>query len=201
MCRVAALLLLVCALLPAPLGASGVEPARVGLRFVVAQVEGEPVASEAFLREQLARAHEIFAPLGIELVRLDDATMPAHHAELHTRRDRNALARYVQPGIISCMVVGKLMDVDEPGRERRGVHWTPPSARSKHFVIVSAISFPHVLAHELGHFFGNPSHSETPGNLMSYVGADGPPFLDDAQKHRVRRTLLRMLKRGELVAR
>ena len=34
--------------------------------------------------------------------------------------DRDALAPYVRKGAIHCFIVAKLMDVDEPGRERWG---------------------------------------------------------------------------------
>jgi len=174
---------------------------RVGLRFLVAQHDGAPVAGEDFLHEQLTQAQQIFAPLGVELVRLPDQVLPAQHAELLTRADRDALAAYVETGVIHCMVVAKLMDVDEAGRERRGVHWTPHAQPARHFVIVSAIAFPQVLAHELGHFFGNPRHSETSGNLMSYQRLDAPPFLDAQQQRRVRAALARMLRNGKLSAR
>jgi hypothetical protein len=117
---------------------------------------------------------------------------------LVTRADRDALGAYVQAGVIDCMIVGTLMDVDEPGRDRRGVHWRVRTQRRRHFVIVSAISGPYVLAHELGHFLGNRAHSATPGNIMSYASRPGVPSLDEAQLRRIRRTLRRMRTTGEL---
>jgi hypothetical protein len=91
------------------------------------------------------------------------------------------------------------MDVDEPGRERRGVHWHPRSRPARSFLIVSKISKAYVLAHELGHLLGNPKHSGVPGNLMSYERTAEPPFLDAAQIRNVKRTLAALLKGGTLV--
>lgn len=171
---------------------------RIPLHFRVVHIDGQPVAPEAFLAEQLAHANEIYRPLGIELVDAKRGTLAKRHARMLSREDRDRLGAFLSPGAINCMIVATLMDVDEPGRERRGVHWTHRSERDRHYVIVSAISGPYVLAHELGHFFGNREHSDTPGNLMSYERTDAPPFLDEAQKKRVRDTLARMLGSGEL---
>ena len=67
------------------------------------------------------------------------------------------------------------------------------------FLIVSKISKPYVLAHELGHLLGNPKHSDVPGNLMSYERTAQTPFLDAAQVRNVKRTLAALLKSGTLV--
>lgn len=180
--------------------ARAAEPARIELIFHVAQVEGVPVAPPAFIAEQLAAANVIYQPLGIELVGREGAALPAAHAELVTRADRDALASHVRRGAIHCFVVARLMDVDEPGRERRGVHWHPRPDPRRSYLIVSKISKPFVLAHELGHLFGNPTHSVVPGNLMSYERTTQPPFLDAAQVRNVRRTLATLLKNRRLVA-
>lgn len=174
-------------------------PARIPVVFHVAQLDDKAVAPASFISEQLAAANTIYGPLGIELVAVERLPLPAGHAEILTRSDRDALARHVRKGAIHCFVVGKLMDVDEPGRERRGVHWHPRPEPQRSFLIVSKISARFVLAHELGHLFGNRAHSDVPGNLMSYQRADGPPFLDDAQVRRVQSTLAAMLKAGTLV--
>jgi len=81
---------------------------------------------------------------------------------------------------------------------RRGVHWHSRSHPGAHFVILSSIAGTDVLAHELGHFLGNPKHSDTPGNLMSYERGDAPPFLDPEQVARMQRALQGYLRRGEL---
>jgi hypothetical protein len=178
--------------------AHATEPRRIPLVFHVAERDGAAVAPASFIAEQLAAANEIYGPLGIELVDGERAPLAAGHADMVSRADRDALAPYVRKGAIHCFIVARLMDVDEPGRERRGVHWHPPGPALS-FLIVSQISKPYVLAHELGHFFGNPKHSDVPGNLMSYTRTAKPPFLDKAQIGRVQRTLVGMLKEGRLV--
>lgn len=180
--------------------ASASAPRRIPLIFHVAQRDGAAVAPEAFIGEQLAAANTIYGPLGIELVDAERVPLGAEHAEMITRSDRDALARYVRKGAVHVFIVAKLMDVDEPGRERRGVHWHPRPSPRDSYLIVSQISGRYVLAHELGHMFGNPQHSDVPGNLMCYQRAEGTPFLDDAQTRRVRQTLAALLKEGRIVA-
>jgi hypothetical protein len=175
-------------------------PLRIPVVFHVTERDGDAVATQSFIAKQLAAANTIYGPLGIELVEHELVPLAAKHADLMTRADRDALARYVQKGVINCFVVAKLMDVDEPGRERRGVHWRPRPSPRQSFLIVSKISRPYVLAHELGHLLGNPKHSDVAGNLMSYERSDGPPFLDAEQIQRVRRTLAALLKQGNIVA-
>lgn len=179
----------------APARAEGVR--RIPIVFRVAEREEQAVAPASFVAEQLAAANGIYGPLGIELVEHERQALPGPHAELITRADRDALARYTKKGVINCFVVAKLMDVDEPGRERRGVHWRPHKQRRNNFLIVSKISKPYVLAHELGHYFGNP-HSDVAGNLMSYAWTVDPPFLNASQAKRVERTLTALLKSGTL---
>lgn len=175
-------------------------PRRIPLIVHVAQREGEAVAPASFISDQLAAANSIYQPLGIDLVDIERVPLGAEHAEMITRSDRDALARYVKKGAVHVFIVAKLMDVDEPGRERRGVHWHPRPSPRDSYLIVSQISGRYVLAHELGHMFGNPEHSDVPGNLMCYQRAEGTPFLDDAQIRRVRRALAALLKEGRIVA-
>jgi hypothetical protein len=54
-----------------------------------------------------------------------------------------------------------------------------------------------VLAHELGHFFGN-GHSDVADNLMSYTRTGGRVFLDDAQIDRIQVYSWRFLASGRL---
>jgi hypothetical protein len=89
--------------------------------------------------------------------------------------------------------------VDEADRTRRGVHWRSTTHPGAHFVIVSSIAGVDVLAHELGHYLGNPEHSEVPGNLMSYEHTAAIPFLDEAQVVRLRRRLRTYVTSRELL--
>jgi hypothetical protein len=155
------------------------------------------VAASEFIETQLEHANRIYEPLGIQLVIAGRRTISETH--MITREDRDALGAHLREGVINWFVVAQLMDVDEPGRERRGVHWHVRATPSRRFVIVSAISGPYVLAHELGHFFGNPQHSDVAGNLMCYTHTDQVPVLDDVQQANVARTLRRMRSRGELL--
>ena len=178
-------------------GLAQAAPLTLRLWFHVAQRAREDVAPASFVAEQLAQANAIYEPLGVRFEDAGHSPLAARHARLDTRADRDALAPQLERGFVNCFVTGTLMDVDEAGRERRGVHWHGPGGT--HYVIVSAISGPSVLAHELGHFLGNPQHSDTPGNLMSYTRTEAVPFLDASQIARVQRTARRMLRREGLL--
>jgi len=186
---------------PATTPSSHSQPVRWLPLFVhVAEHEGRPVADESFVKVRVERANEIFSPYRVGFVVRRSVSLPAAHAYLESRPDRDALAAYVQPEVIDCFVVKSLRDVDEPERMRRGVHWHAHSqSDAPHYVIVSTLGDPDVFSHELGHFLGNPSHSDTPGNLMSYQRGEGLPFLDLAQISRLERALRGYFRRGELV--
>ena len=173
---------------------------RVQLPLIVhtVRVGGQPVAGPEFMQERVARANEIFAPYGVSFTIIAQRELDETHARLERRQDRDALGAWVQRGAIHCFVVESLRDVDEPERMRRGVHWHSRSYPGRHFVIVSILGAADVFAHELGHYLGNPEHSDTPGNLMSYQRGDGLPFLDEQQVSRVQRALRRYRKSGEL---
>jgi len=172
------------------------------LAITVALEAEEPVVSDAWIETQLENANTIFSPHGVTFRSVERHTMPEAHARLENRRDRHALGRRQHTERIDVFLVRSLRDVDEPERMRQGVHWRPRGeefpARA-HFVIVSSIAGPTVLAHELGHYFGN-GHSDVPGNIMSYERGDRPPFFDDTQAARIRFSLRRFLRRGELTA-
>src|SRR5262245_10595064 len=96
---------------------------RVPVLFHVAQGPTGPVVERTFVNTQLAHANAIFRGLGIELVAVEVRQEPQQGARLVSRADRDRLARLLSPGVLNVFVVATLMDVDEPGRERRGVHW------------------------------------------------------------------------------
>jgi hypothetical protein len=165
----------------------------------VVEQDGKPVADAAFIEERIAPATEIYAPYHVSFVVQKRLPLPAAHAHLSSRADRDALARYLERKVINCFVVASLRDVDEPERMRRGVHWHAATRGDAHFVIISTLGGRDVLSHELGHFLGNPEHSPTPGNLMSYEHGPMLPFLDAPQLKRLERSLRGYFKRGELV--
>jgi hypothetical protein len=178
--------------------AHGEPPLPVPIVFHVAQSSEHRAQVEPFIESQLEHANLAFAPTGVGFVDAGRAKLSPAQAVLVTRADRDALLAQVAQGAVHCMVVARLMDVDEPGRERRGVHWYRAGTSRPHMVIVSTLAGEYVLAHELGHFFGNPAHSQEPGNLMSYLPGVLPPVLTEAQQRRVRQSLVRMQRRGEL---
>jgi len=180
-------------------GARGEDVRVLPIAVHVVHVDGSPVVPRSFVDQQLERANAIFTPYG---VRFAEPSAPpplaARHAALETREDRDALGAHAAPGVIHCFVVRSLRDVDEPERMRRGVHWHSRTHEGAHFVVLSSIAGPDVLAHELGHYLGNPKHSSTPGNLMSYERGAVPPFLDAGQVRRMRAAIARYVAAGEL---
>lgn len=147
----------------------------------------------------VARANAVFARANVGF-RIDTVVpLPPRHAELVTRDDRDALGTLVQARTIDVFVVSTLMDVDEPGRRRGGVHWRDRGRRGVRYVIIVAEAHDWTLAHELGHYFGN-GHSPVPGNLMSYDWTLGDPVFDGAQHRRIHRsatTLARAFRLGQ----
>lgn len=164
----------------------------------VATVNGAPVVPQSFIEAQLARANEIFAPYGVSFAIEAQVELAERHARQRSRRDRDRLRTEVRAGAIHCFIVAELLDVDEPGRVRRGVHWHARDRPRSRYVILSAIAGPNVLAHELGHYLGNREHSPVRGNLMSYEHGDQLPVLDAAQQERLSRALRASLASGEL---
>lgn len=168
------------------------------LALHVVEQDGEPVADEAFIQARVDRANEIYARYRVGFVVQRRLPLKEAHAHLSSRADRDALAPYLQRKVINCFVVTSLRDVDEPERMRRGVHWHAASHPGAHYVIISLLGDRDVFSHELGHYLGNPNHSPTPGNLMSYERGPMLPFLDPAQLTRLESSLRGYFKRGEL---
>jgi hypothetical protein len=185
---------------PREVGASNAERVVLPIAFHVVEVEGQPIVDSGFIAQRLERANQIFAPHGVVFEQTAALALGSEHAAIETREDRDALGANAGHGVIDCFVVRSLRDVDDPTQVRRGVHWHVQAHAGAHFVILSSISGPNVLAHELGHFLGNPEHSQVPGNLMSYLPGKGLPTLDPAQVKRVARSVRGYLLRHELRA-
>lgn len=123
----------------------------------------------AFMLGELeqANAHHAPANLGFEVVEV--RTLPESASDIVSRKDRDQLGHdNWQRGIVDVYVVSSLANVDDPG-PIRGVHWRSRKDRQRRWVILSRISPPRVLAHELGHYFGL-SHSTVPASLMNTSG-------------------------------
>lgn len=193
------LLTVTVATLLATLPAFGDDPiATFPVAFAVAQSDGEPVREDAWLDEQLAYAEKLFGPHGVHFRRTSRRLVGSLHADLVTRADRDALFSMMRPAVINVFVVASLKDVDEKERYRFGVHWRPSQQPASRFIVLAAGAPPSVLAHELGHYFGNP-HSPTPDNVMSYERAGGTLFFDAPQIARIRATARRCLLEKELL--
>lgn len=170
-----------------------------GLAITVAEVEHKPVQTEEWIAAQVAAAEGLFGPIGVHVRWALAKPMDSRFAVMDSRADRDALGSELEGRMINVLVVGRLRDVDDPSRDRMGVCWQNQRDRHKRYIVLSATARPTVLAHELGHFFGNP-HSAVVNNVMSYSRSDGDVFFDDAQKSIIRAYAARYLGSGELVA-
>ena len=159
---------------------------------------------QGWLDAQLANTQALFEPAGVgfELGELRRSAAGAELGAIEDRAERDALGARVEtsrsgePTRVNVFLTERLVDVDDPPSERMGVHWRRRRARNVHYVIVSTQAWPTTLAHELGHYFGNP-HSPTPNNIMSYQ-RDGsvPPFFDTRQLARIRSHARRYARAG-----
>ncbi len=150
-----------------------------GVSFAVASENGRRVVDDAWIQTQIDDANHFFAPLGTSFRWTIEKELAAPHGEMHSRADRDALTPLMEKSVIDVFLVRELEDVDEPGRMRMGVCWT--GREQKRFIILSRTARRTVLAHELGHFFGNHQHSTVVNNLMSYERDGGAVFFDDRQ--------------------
>lgn len=183
-------------LLATPAAADGT---RVPLSVAIARVDGEPVVTTDWLAEQVAHATRAFRPFGVCFDAAQPHALAAGHEALESRADRHALGGFLTPGQANVFVVASLRDVDDPSLMRMGVHWRARGRHTGHYVIVSASAWKTTLAHELGHFFGNPHHP-TPGNLMSYEGRSDESGFDAAQGRRIATRLRGFLRSRQLRA-
>lgn len=168
-----------------------------GLSFAI--VEGDDasrIVDDAWIQGQIDEANRLFGPLGTRFRAVREKPLAARHATLRTREDRDALTPLTELGMIDVFLVSELEDVDEPGRRRMGVCWTGKGG--KRFIVVSRRARPLVLAHELGHFFGNRQHSDVVNNVMSYTHDGGEAFFDERQMATIKRFSERFLRSGRL---
>ncbi|MCB9732645.1 MAG: hypothetical protein H6745_08565 [Deltaproteobacteria bacterium] len=185
-------------------------PAAADLCFgLVVHVATDPdgrLAQDAdWLAEQVAAANDRFAPMGVGF-EVDAAELlgpEAWHVADRAARDALGRAPHKNPGRVDVFITARLENVDEPG-EIRGVHWRDRRRRADRWIILSAIAPRHVLAHELGHYFGLP-HTLALGSLMNTSGNDPTPreerrFLP-AEERRVAARAKALAKRRELVPR
>ncbi len=136
------------------------------LRLWIAPHDDDAFDDHAFVATQLEHANLHHQPAGLAFAIVETRTLTPAERAIVSRADRDALGHANwRRGVIDVYLVSSLANVDEPG-EIRGVHWRSRADRKRRFIIVSRISPPHVLAHELGHYFGLP-HSDAPASLMN----------------------------------
>jgi hypothetical protein len=177
--------------------AGGDEEVTLPLSFAVATEGGVPVVDQAWLDGQLAEVERLYGPLGVHFHAPAPRPLSLPLAHVESRADRDALAPAALGKLINVFVVASLRDVDDGVSPRRGVHWRARSSPSLHYVILSSIAGPSVLAHELGHYFGN-GHSDQTDNLMSYRRTGAPVFLVPAQVATIHAGVRAALRAGEV---
>ena len=169
-----------------------------GLSFAIARGEtGERVVDDAWVQRQIDDANRLFGPLGTRFRWVLEKPLAEPHGEMHTRAQRDALTPLMEPNMIDVFLVRQLEDVDEPGRMRMGVCWT--GRGGKRFIVLSRSARPTVLAHELGHFFGNRQHSTVVDNLLSYSRDGGDVFFDEQQIAPIKSFTARFLETRRLL--
>lgn len=198
---------------PIPEATPDPEPAHLyGLHIYLAG-EAARADDDAFLKVQLERARRLFAGIDVDLevIAVDELPRDGKDAEdgtIETRAERDALghSRWKR-GEIAVFIVNRLYDVDEPRDEEgnlrpiRGVHWRDRAVKDHRWVILWRGSPPHVLAHELGHFFSLP-HGIDPASIMNKAPRTDPPPEDRgfvaAEQKRMRSAERRMRTSGYL---
>ena len=170
------------------------------VRFHFPWRAGEGPIDETEVETELDRANAIFASAGIAFapsrpaIRLDASAPRA----ARTRDDRDVLVRSGSGPEVHVFVVDELLDIDEADRRRMGVHWRVRNDHARHGILLASYAPPTVLAHELGHYFGNP-HAHAPDDLMSYVRTGmRAPFLSAPEIRRARAAAERYAASGEI---
>ena len=174
-------------------------PIRLPIRVMVAKTQGTQVVTQAWLDAQLAEANRVIGAHGVAFAFDKVEVSTTMTAALETRADRDALGDLVSKQVINVFVVASLRDVDDPSRLRMGVHWRELSNLKNNYIIVSASARRATMAHEIGHYLGNP-HTGVENNLMSYKRTDEDAvFMDAVQGARCRRTTHAHIATGKLV--
>ena len=153
------------------------------------------MVNAAWLTERIEAANRIFRPLDVCFEARAPRALPDRHARLMTRADRDALTDLMVPDAINVFVVRRLRDVDDPSLDRMGVHWH--GKKGARYVILEYDAMRTSLAHELGHYFGNPAHTTIRNNVMSYDRPDEDRLtFTRAQTDRIRAEVRRLRRAG-----
>ncbi len=172
--------------------------------FLAVNAAGEPVRDPEWIAESVAAANRLYADIELHFTLATVTFLPPELEVVHSKSDRDRLghARW-RKGPIHWFVVGRLDNVDEDG-EIYGVHWRDRKATHHRWVILSKISWPFTLPHELGHFFGL-KHNAILGSIMNTAGNDKSRMstrrFTETELPVIKKHLARKLKKGELVDR
>ncbi len=141
------------------------------LSIAVAEQHGKPVVKCPWLRRQVAEAERLLSAQRVHVKVVKRRRLPARYVALEKAKDRDALVKHLERKVINVFVVRTLRDVHDPRYLIQGVRWRNLRNLRKDYIIVAASASPTTLAHELGHYFGNP-HSYVDNNIMSYKRSD-----------------------------
>ncbi|MBI4702348.1 MAG: hypothetical protein HY744_14595 [Deltaproteobacteria bacterium] len=159
------------------------------LALAVATADGAGVVSDAWIDQEISEAQRLLGPHGVRITAVERRSLPERYRQLDTRAERDELAAHCRRGVINVFFVAALRNVDLPERFIQGVRWQPQREGQKSYVIVSSVATPTTLAHELGHFFGNP-HSQVDNNIMSYRRSDPSVVAFDERQGRKMRSMV-----------
>jgi hypothetical protein len=169
------------------------------LDVAVTSDENGAVVDRKWIDAELAVAEHIFGPLGIHFRVNHVRALGSELTRLEDPRLRDRFATQVTPHEIQIFAVRSLRDDAQVGLYRRGVTWDSRTTPSRRYIIIAAEAGPSTLAHELGHFFGMPTHSTVENNLMSYNRtSDALLFLDASQQAIVKSTAHTLRMSGSL---
>jgi len=170
------------------------DEATFGLAIGIALRDGMPIRDDAWLDAQIDDANQLFSKAGVRFRWTIKTSLPERHAAIHSRADRDALAAFVSDRTtIPIFIVSSLEDIGDAGHPRMGICW------KRQYLVIAASASPTVLAHELGHYFGN-EHSSVSDNLMSYSRTGRNVFLNAFQLDTIRASSVRFLEAGPLRA-
>lgn len=169
--------------------------------FMAVDEDRAPVRDTEWVGEQLAATNKLFAAAAVHFELTDVTFLPREHTTVHSKGDRDRLGHdRWRKGSVHWFVVGRLDNVDEAG-EIYGVHWRDRKATHHRWVILSKISWPFTLPHELGHFFGL-GHNAIIGSIMNTAGNDSSLMstrgFTETELPVIQKHLKRKLKKGEL---
>ena len=174
----------------------------LGVRVFIATGQNKrPLRSPIWVRSCMDAANDLFRPMSVAFELAEVVFLPGKFSHVRNRSERDRLGhKRWKKGYIHWFAMGRVDNVDSPG-EIYGVHWRDRKATHHRWVILSKISWPFTLPHELGHFFGL-GHNAIIGSIMNKAGNDDSRMntrrFTETELPVIRNHLKRKLKKGEL---